>query len=264
MRGPDTIAGNHDYYSQTTVGAEIEYGRVRVPGSTGRWRFPVTSDDEPWYDFVESFRDRQGQTVTVHFFMLDTVKWGASPPLPLLLQGWPREMGCASSIKLGRHLKMNLGGHPVGLCQPDAKKFNRPRVDTKLVRRSWLVAKVGGAGRYRRAMTACQGDPCCVYSNWTKYLDARCEVLQPWDPSRDGWQLRISCDLENRLSRYGAAQRRWLEDRLNRSHAHWKVVVGHHPVWSVADHGGCCMHAHLYIILLISSRGCCPRPAPCL
>lgn len=224
MRGPDTIAGNHDYYSQTTVGAEIEYGRVRVPGSTGRWRFPVTSDDEPWYDFVESFRDRQGQTVTVHFFMLDTVKW-------------------------------------VGLCQPDAKKFNRPRVDTKLVRRSWLVAKVGGAGRYRRAMTACQGDPCCVYSNWTKYLDARCEVLQPWDPSRDGWQLRISCDLENRLSRYGAAQRRWLEDRLNRSHAHWKVVVGHHPVWSVADHGGCCMHAHLYIILLISSRGHCPGPA---
>eukprot|EP01052_Picozoa_sp_SAG31_P032057 SAG31_NODE_3473_length_4234_cov_1.624667_2_plen_208_part_00 len=164
--------------------------------------------------------------MTVHFFMLDTVKW-------------------------------------VGLCNSDAKKFDRPRVDTKHVGRSWLAAMAGGAGRYQRAMMACHGDPCCVYSNWTKYLDARCEVLQP-DPNPDapdfGWQLRISCDLENRLSRYGTAQRRWLENRLNGSHAHWKVVVGHHPVWSVSDHGECCMITHDNIL---SWAPRLPLPLPC-
>jgi hypothetical protein len=36
------IPGNHDYYSQNTMAAEIEYGQRRdIPGSTGRWRFPV-------------------------------------------------------------------------------------------------------------------------------------------------------------------------------------------------------------------------------
>lgn len=32
-------------------------------------------------------------------------------------------------------------------------------------------------------------------------------------------------------------QYRWLEDRLNKSTARWKIVYGHHPIFSAGDHG---------------------------
>ena len=127
------IPGNHDYYSQNTMSAEIEYGRRRdIPGSTGRWRFPVQSAERSWYDFQESFDDARGARVRVHFFMLDTVKW-------------------------------------TGLCNNDAKKFERPRHALYNTSRSWYVTKVGGEARYARAVAGCGGDMCCVREDWTKY-----------------------------------------------------------------------------------------------
>merc|ERR1712203_960424 len=35
-----------------------------------------------------------------------------------------------------------------------------------------------------------------------------------------------------------AEQKNWLETQMRSSDAAWKVVVSHHPVWSVGSHGG--------------------------
>ena len=37
--------------------------------------------------------------------------------------------------------------------------------------------------------------------------------------------------------RFAARQRAWLEDELSRSTADWKIVSGHYPIWSIAEHG---------------------------
>ena len=36
---------------------------------------------------------------------------------------------------------------------------------------------------------------------------------------------------------FAARQRAWLENELASSTADWKVVSGHYPVWSIAEHG---------------------------
>jgi len=42
---------------------------------------------------------------------------------------------------------------------------------------------------------------------------------------------------EWRHTPYARRQRQWLDRELGRSTADWKIVVGHYPVWSIAEHG---------------------------
>lgn len=85
--------------------------------------------------------------------------------------------------------------------------------------------------------------------------DWSCDASSPLEPVGHeylGQQhvLRFSCpdkdpqiggDSENAATwshaEFEQRQRRWLENELRASTADWKVVVGHYPVWSIAEHG---------------------------
>jgi tartrate-resistant acid phosphatase type 5 len=43
--------------------------------------------------------------------------------------------------------------------------------------------------------------------------------------------------LRNKYSSSGKAQRRWLENTLKNSESKWKIVFGHHPIYSYGRHG---------------------------
>lgn len=193
------IVGNHDHYGN--VSAQVEYGALgrAVPGASGRWQFPVSDNDieHTWYSHTESFEAPNGESVTAEFFMLDTVRWA-------------------------------------GLCNSDSSGFRRGRYWRQNMTERSLAQAVGGTRRYAKAYESCGGDKCCIYTEWGASKDVACREIRHADW---GFELEMKCELENSLTQFADAQRRWLEQALSSSSAQWKVVVGHYPVWSVSGHG---------------------------
>eukprot|EP01043_Picozoa_sp_COSAG02_P004585 COSAG02_NODE_121_length_35326_cov_25.450819_17_plen_846_part_00 len=108
-----------------------------------------------------------------------------------------------------------------GKC-PRWNGVHRPPRATELQTREWTCDHIG------------QPSPALSTSPWTgsSYsLDFTC-------PETDD---RIGGAAENaatwRHTEFAQHQREWLEAELGDSEADWKIVVGHYPVYSVAEHG---------------------------
>ena len=68
------------------------------------------------------------------------------------------------------------------------------------------------------------GDACCIYTDWTSKRDVSCTRARPFSW---GHELELRCEHDNKLTRFAAMQRQWLEGALESSTADWKVVIGH-------------------------------------
>jgi len=62
--------------------------------------------------------------------------------------------------------------------------------------------------------------------------------LAPAGRDREAQFFVLDTEGIRREERESAEQLRWLEERLARSRARWKIVIGHHPVRSNGEHGG--------------------------
>ncbi len=215
------ILGNHDYYGTAT--AQYDYAlpdpNTGERRGSGRWKFPANGRDDLYYSITESFAGEGGQRTTVEFFMLDTVAWAGLSCAKIR----PNPSGPGWLLYILAVVLCTLG--PCRCCLPrnmrtvltemtKTRQNLRPRVLACVIGTLLLLLGLSQTG--------------ISMTEDTRKVDDPTYGCPETDPSISAtWRRGVDSE----------RQRLWLESALRNSTADWRIVTGHYPIYSIAEHG---------------------------